>query len=236
MSGRARWAVEEPARNRRASVTTRAPPAGTLAAGARVADQPHPKKGGGALAERAPVMGPRVAGVLGFARDAGAAVVLRDSWAPRASPHKTLTRRTRSGSRRCSAAAPRRPPSPRSSAIRRDELGVDADSEEDARAAETIGEWFRAATRARMRAFELQATDGAARAGMLRTAHGDLRTPAFMPVGTKATVKSVDPRELATSAPRSCSATRTTCTSAPARSDRRARRAARDSWAGTARS
>src|SRR5205823_5359830 len=49
---------------------------------------------------------------------------------------------------------------------------------------------------ARMSAFELQATDGAARAGRLRTAHGDLRTPAFMPVGTKATVKSVDPREL----------------------------------------
>ena len=31
---------------------------------------------------------------------------------------------------------------------------------------------------------------------MLSTAHGELRTPAFMPVGTKATVKSVDPREL----------------------------------------
>jgi queuine tRNA-ribosyltransferase len=45
-------------------------------------------------------------------------------------------------------------------------------------------------------AFELQATDGAARTGVLRTAHGELRTPAFMPVGTKATVKSVDPREL----------------------------------------
>ena len=47
-----------------------------------------------------------------------------------------------------------------------------------------------------MSAFELQATDGAGRAGTLRTAHGDLRTPAFMPVGTKATVKSVDPVEL----------------------------------------
>jgi queuine tRNA-ribosyltransferase len=46
-------------------------------------------------------------------------------------------------------------------------------------------------------AFELQATDGAARSGVLRTAHGDLRTPAFMPVGTKATVKAVDPQELA---------------------------------------
>jgi queuine tRNA-ribosyltransferase len=45
-------------------------------------------------------------------------------------------------------------------------------------------------------AFTLTATDGAARAGTLRTAHGDVRTPAFMPVGTKATVKTVDPDEL----------------------------------------
>jgi queuine tRNA-ribosyltransferase len=45
-------------------------------------------------------------------------------------------------------------------------------------------------------AFTLEATDGAARAGVVHTAHGDIRTPAFMPVGTKATVKSVDPDEL----------------------------------------
>ena len=44
--------------------------------------------------------------------------------------------------------------------------------------------------------FSVTARDGAARAGVLRTAHGDVRTPAFMPVGTKATVKSVDPDEL----------------------------------------
>jgi queuine tRNA-ribosyltransferase len=44
--------------------------------------------------------------------------------------------------------------------------------------------------------FEATATDGAARAGILRTAHGDVLTPAFMPVGTKATVKTVDPDEL----------------------------------------
>jgi queuine tRNA-ribosyltransferase len=44
--------------------------------------------------------------------------------------------------------------------------------------------------------FTVQATDGAARAGVLRTAHGDVPTPAFMPVGTKATVKAVDPDEL----------------------------------------
>jgi queuine tRNA-ribosyltransferase len=33
--------------------------------------------------------------------------------------------------------------------------------------------------------------DGAARAGLLRTAHGDVQTPVFMPVGTAATVKAM---------------------------------------------
>jgi queuine tRNA-ribosyltransferase len=46
--------------------------------------------------------------------------------------------------------------------------------------------------------FTLAATDGAARAGVVHTAHGDVPTPAFMPVGTKATVKTVDPDELRT--------------------------------------
>ena len=44
--------------------------------------------------------------------------------------------------------------------------------------------------------FTVTATDGAARAGVLRTAHGDVPTPAFMPVGTKGTVKGVHPDEL----------------------------------------
>jgi queuine tRNA-ribosyltransferase len=44
--------------------------------------------------------------------------------------------------------------------------------------------------------FELHATDGDARAGVLHTAHGNVRTPVFMPVGTKASVKTVDPDEL----------------------------------------
>ena len=35
-----------------------------------------------------------------------------------------------------------------------------------------------------------------ARAGILHTAHGDIETPVFMPVGTQATVKSLDPRDL----------------------------------------
>jgi queuine tRNA-ribosyltransferase len=37
----------------------------------------------------------------------------------------------------------------------------------------------------------IDATDGAARAGVLRTAHGDVATPAFMPVGTAGTVKAM---------------------------------------------
>jgi queuine tRNA-ribosyltransferase len=44
--------------------------------------------------------------------------------------------------------------------------------------------------------FEVVATDGEARAGVLHTAHGDVSTPAFMPVGTKATVKGLDPQRL----------------------------------------
>jgi queuine tRNA-ribosyltransferase len=44
--------------------------------------------------------------------------------------------------------------------------------------------------------FTLVASDGAARAGLLETAHGVIRTPAFMPVGTKATVKSLHPDEV----------------------------------------
>jgi queuine tRNA-ribosyltransferase len=44
--------------------------------------------------------------------------------------------------------------------------------------------------------FRAEATDGEARAGVLTTPHGDVRTPAFMPVGTKATVKMLDPDEV----------------------------------------
>ncbi|MBE7637650.1 tRNA guanosine(34) transglycosylase Tgt [Sneathiella sp. P13V-1] len=41
--------------------------------------------------------------------------------------------------------------------------------------------------------FNVLAQDGAARRGVLKTAHGDIRTPAFMPVGTVATVKGMTP-------------------------------------------
>ncbi|HXH96809.1 MAG TPA: tRNA guanosine(34) transglycosylase Tgt [Gaiellaceae bacterium] len=44
--------------------------------------------------------------------------------------------------------------------------------------------------------FSVSAVDGPARAAVLRTAHGEVRTPVFMPVGTKGTVKGVDPDEL----------------------------------------
>jgi len=44
--------------------------------------------------------------------------------------------------------------------------------------------------------FELLATDGAARRGRLTTAHGAVETPAFMPVGTRAAVKSLSPDDL----------------------------------------
>jgi queuine tRNA-ribosyltransferase len=44
--------------------------------------------------------------------------------------------------------------------------------------------------------FRIIAADGAARAGVLQTAHGEVPTPAFMPVGTKASVKTLHPDEV----------------------------------------
>ena len=45
-------------------------------------------------------------------------------------------------------------------------------------------------------AFSLLATDGQARRGRIRTAHGVVETPAFMPVGTQATVKTMLPEHV----------------------------------------
>jgi queuine tRNA-ribosyltransferase len=45
--------------------------------------------------------------------------------------------------------------------------------------------------------FTIHATDGAARTGVIDTAHGQIRTPAFMPVGTAATVKGMHPEDVA---------------------------------------
>ena len=44
--------------------------------------------------------------------------------------------------------------------------------------------------------FEVESTAGAARAGVFTTPHGAVEFPAFMPVGTLATVKAIDPRDL----------------------------------------
>ncbi|HMD37613.1 MAG TPA: tRNA guanosine(34) transglycosylase Tgt [Vicinamibacterales bacterium] len=44
--------------------------------------------------------------------------------------------------------------------------------------------------------FRLTHTDGAARRGVMTTAHGDVETPAFMPVGTQGAVKGVTHRDL----------------------------------------
>src|SRR5579875_171489 len=46
-------------------------------------------------------------------------------------------------------------------------------------------------------AFRIDATDGAARTGLLSMRRGDIRTPAFMPVGTAATVKAMKPGDVA---------------------------------------
>ena len=44
--------------------------------------------------------------------------------------------------------------------------------------------------------FTLHGTDGAARRGTVSTSRGEIRTPAFMPVGTAATVKAMHPQEV----------------------------------------
>ncbi|MHA6723402.1 tRNA guanosine(34) transglycosylase Tgt [Sphingomonas sp. RS2018] len=44
--------------------------------------------------------------------------------------------------------------------------------------------------------FTIAATDGRARTGTIRMRRGDIRTPAFMPVGTAATVKAMKPADV----------------------------------------
>ena len=44
--------------------------------------------------------------------------------------------------------------------------------------------------------FRIEKTSGVARAGIFLTPHGSVETPAFMAVGTLATVKALDPDEL----------------------------------------
>ncbi len=45
--------------------------------------------------------------------------------------------------------------------------------------------------------FEVSAHDGASRTGVLRTAHGEVRTPAFIPLATKGTVRGLESSEVA---------------------------------------
>jgi len=47
--------------------------------------------------------------------------------------------------------------------------------------------------------FTIHATDGAARTGTVAMARGEIRTPAFMPVGTAATVKAMKPQDVGAS-------------------------------------
>jgi len=58
------------------------------------------------------------------------------------------------------------------------------------------GEAVSFATRPMSFSFEIEASAGAARAGVFDTPHGPVETPAFMPVGTLATVKALDPDDL----------------------------------------
>ena len=44
--------------------------------------------------------------------------------------------------------------------------------------------------------FSIAATDGKARTGAISMQRGDIRTPAFMPVGTAATVKAMKPADV----------------------------------------
>src|SRR3954447_14110451 len=45
--------------------------------------------------------------------------------------------------------------------------------------------------------FEIEVRDGAARAGVLHTAHGPVHTPAFIPLATKGTVRGLESKEVA---------------------------------------
>ena len=67
--------------------------------------------------------------------------------------------------------------------------------------------------------FDLIAEDPTthARAGVLHTPHGDIETPIFMPVGTKANVKGIPTETVKKLAPRSCSPIPIICPCVPAR-------------------
>ncbi len=66
----------------------------------------------------------------------------------------------------------------------------------DGRLASEDREPTRAAGATSARPFRLEATDGSARVGTLRLAHGEVRTPCFMAVGTQGTVKALTREDL----------------------------------------
>lgn len=67
--------------------------------------------------------------------------------------------------------------------------------------------------------FDLIAEDPTthARAGVLHTPHGDIETPIFMPVGTKANVKGIPTETVKKLGARSCSPIPIICPCVPAR-------------------
>lgn len=52
-----------------------------------------------------------------------------------------------------------------------------------------------------MSKFTILSKDKNARAGVLKTSHGDILTPNFIPVGTQASVKSLDPKDFSRLSP-----------------------------------
>ncbi|MEL6532169.1 MAG: tRNA guanosine(34) transglycosylase Tgt [Pseudomonadota bacterium] len=66
-----------------------------------------------------------------------------------------------------------------------------------ARDTEVLGAEVTDEVQARRFGFERIAQDGAARTGLIETPRGQIRTPAFMPVGTAATVKAMQPESVA---------------------------------------
>ena len=66
---------------------------------------------------------------------------------------------------------------------------------DDGRVLNSFGNILRASIYCMSR-FTLHQIDGDARLGTLHTSHGDVPTPAFMPVATQGSVKAVDPNDL----------------------------------------
>lgn len=58
--------------------------------------------------------------------------------------------------------------------------------------------WYDACVSNTVFGFEITATDKQARTGVLRTAHGEVQTPAFVAVGTQGTIKALTPEQAQT--------------------------------------